>query len=570
MKTNKLFCLPFLMLVLGFIMTGSAMGQNNLALTAKVTTSYVSGWENLDAVNDDYQPSSSTDKGPGAYGNWKGTAFYDTWNWVEYTFDGKDQVDSMCVYWWTDGGGIQIPGEAFVEYLDCNTYVRAGDIGIIKDKYNSLALDTVTYKVRISMKSTAATGILELQAWGSAGEPTGLVPYMQINGQPQQQASRDTVNIGDTLVLSNGIIGLEGGTWSWTGPKGFVSSDSVTTIKGIELVQTGKYTARYITECGIAFEQDFVVLMHIADDQAYYWPKYTPTLDYDFKEEFPDLDMPTKDLDDCEAQVAGTQSSGWWTFKWGKNKRSVITEAAITPMLKRMNEEFAYFRDSMGWPPDKRAKNGYRSTIYLYGSGLCTDDADSNATGGWQSTINGYPMVLVSYYPVYCFDPACPNTDIDYQTGAMVHEGIHSVLADLPGCKDACWFQEGGNTWLQQEATSRRSGDYSSMGYLNGGTFVAPFMPVECYSGWLQDNSFGGPCAQGVNMYSGSKQICTWRNYLGGTQYGNAFPTLLGQVLGKGSIPWIWRYCEGRVLEGMADTLGDLQIRRLITEPSRH
>jgi hypothetical protein len=152
------------------------------------------------------------------------------------------------------------------------------------------------------------------------------------------------------------------------------------------------------------------------------------------------------------------------------------------------------------------------------------------------------------------------------QQGAMVHEGIHSILASLPGCKDAAWFHEGGNTWLQQEADSRRSGDYSSMGFLNAAAMIAPFMPVECYSGWLQDGSFGGPSAEGVNMYNDSTQICTWKNLLGGTQYGNLFPTFLGQTLGDGAVPWIWKYCTSRVLEGMASELGEAQIRRLICE----
>jgi hypothetical protein len=53
---------------------------------------------------------------------------------------------------------------------------------------------------------------------------------------------------------------------------------------------------------------------------------------------------------------------------------------------------------------------------------------------------------------------------------------------------------------------------------------------------------------------------------LGGTQYGNVFPVFLSQTLGDASIPWIWQYCTGRVLEGIADSLGDTQIRRLITE----
>lgn len=303
-----------------------------------------------------------------------------------------------------------------------------------------------------------------------------------------------------------------------------------------------------------------------AQGDPYAWPAYNPTISYNFKTDNPGLAMPTKDLDDCP-QVVGSQSSGWWTFRWGPSKNSLVTTAAITPLLARMNKDFAYFRDTMGWPPDKRAQNGYRSAIYLYGSGLCTDNAANTALGGWQSAIGAYPMVLLSYYPVYCFDPACKYNDKVTQQGGCVHEGIHSVLANLPGCKQAAWFQEGGNTWLQQQAAAMQTNDYSTMGFLNGTTFLAPFMPIECYSGWLQDGSFGGPSAEGVNMFSSSgAQICTWRNYLGGNQYGNGFPTFLGEWLGLGSVPWIWKNCPGRVLEGIAGGLGDAQTRRLITE----
>ncbi|MGD9212933.1 MAG: hypothetical protein PVI90_19265, partial [Desulfobacteraceae bacterium] len=101
---------------------------------------------------------------------------------------------------------------------------------------------------------------------------------------------------------------------------------------------------------------------------------------------------------------------------------------------------------------------------------------------------------------------------------------------------------------------------------LNAAAMIAPFMPIECYSGWLQDGSFGGPSAEGVDMYNGGTQTCTWKSLLGGTQYGNLFPTFLGQVLGDGAIPWIWKNCTSRVLEGMASTLGETQIRRLICE----
>lgn len=316
-------------------------------------------------------------------------------------------------------------------------------------------------------------------------------------------------------------------------------------------------------------DQNNQLAVAAAVGDAYSWPTYAPTLNYNFRSEYPSLTMPVNILNDCP-QVVGTQSSDWWTFRWGPNKNSKVTSAAITPMLARLNKDFAYFRDTMGWPPDLRAKKGYKSAVYLYGSGLCTDNAANTDLGGWQSAIyyNGtsWPMILASYYPVYAFDPANTASDAAYQQGAMVHEGIHAVLADLPGARNAAWFHEGGDVWLQQTADARRSNNFSSLGYLNGTDFIAPFMPIECYSGWLQDGSFGGPSAEGVNLFNGSQQICTWRTFLGGHQYSSTFPTFVGSVLGDGAVPWIWRYASNRILDGMASGLGDTQLRRLITE----
>ena len=306
--------------------------------------------------------------------------------------------------------------------------------------------------------------------------------------------------------------------------------------------------------------------------EAYTWPPYNPNINYRFTKGRQKFKPPTKVLDDCKG-VAGTVTSGWWCFRYGANKNDLVTAAAWKPMLDRMNKEFAYFRDVMGWPPDKRARNGYFSTIYLFGSGLSTDRAKNTAKGGWMGSVRykgeNWPMVLISYYPVYSFDPACKYADTAYQTGGVVHEGVHAILAGMPGCRKAGWFHEGGNNWLQCVASARRTGNYSSMGWLSAGAMLAPFMPIECYSGWLQDGSFGGPSAEGVNRYQKRKQLCTWRRLLGGTQYGESFALFMGEIVSPGSVAWIWQNCTGRVLEGLATAkggLGDAQTRRLITE----
>jgi len=253
-------------------------------------------------------------------------------------------------------------------------------------------------------------------------------------------------------------------------------------------------------------------------------------------------------------------------------------------MLARMNDEFAYFRDVMGWPPDRRARRGLRSAIYLYGSGMtCVGGGrDSMAMGGWQSSDGSDPVVLLSWVPVLAFHAPSFNAvgnlgSAAGQTGGVVHEGIHAVLASMldpsgreTGRNVPGWFHEGGNTWLQKQADAQRSGRFGTWAMLDGTQFIAPFMPIECYSGWLQDGSFGGPNAEGVNMRNAqNQQICTWRRWLGGTQYGNGFPSFMGEWLGLGSIPWIWvnsTNANDRVLGTIAKGLGEAQTRRLVYE----
>ncbi|WP_177189121.1 T9SS type A sorting domain-containing protein [Chitinophaga sp. YR573] len=455
--------------------------QTNIAPQAASTTSYVSPWETITALNDNFTPANSNDKSHGAYGNWNNP---NTTEWVQYDWSQTYKVTSLEVYWFNDGGGVLTPTTAYADYWNGTSWVRLGNIPLQTNAFNILSVASVSMsRIRVSMlNTTQSTGMLEWRVIGTTG--------------------------GGTVDTTTG----------------------------------GK---------------------------PYTWPAYSPTISYNFRDEFPSLPAPTVALNDCP-QVVGTQSSQWWAFRWGPNKNSLVTTAAITPLLARMNTDFAYFRDQMGWPPDLRAKKGYFSSVYLYGSGLCTDNAPNTELGGWQSSIyyNGvsWPMVLASYYPIYSYDPACTYSDREFQKGAMVHEGIHALLADLPGVKQSAWFQEGGNVWLQQTADARRSGNFNTMGDLNGTDFIAPFMPIECYSGWLQDGSFGGPSAEGVNMFNGNQQICTWRTYLGGHQYSSSFPTFLGNTLGDGAVPWIWRNAPGRVLEGIASGVGATQMRRLITE----
>lgn len=333
--------------------------------------------------------------------------------------------------------------------------------------------------------------------------------------------------------------------------------------------------------CGVREARVFGELGEYDPTIAYEWKNYSSNLDYNYKRDYPNgVPAPTKMLPENNGQV-GMVHKGWWAFAWGPKRSHYVTDEAIDNLLDRMNKDFGYFRDTLGWLPDKRARRGYYSTVYLYGSGLNSDPADSTDRGGWQGATwyNGetWPMVNLSYYPVACFDKDFTYdkyynssvTDQTAQQGACVHEGIHAVFADLEGCKNAAWFQESGNTSMQADAELSRTPNATptSMGFLSAANMIAPFIPIECYSGWLQDGTFGGPSAEGVNRYnSRGDKMCTWRNLLGGYQYGELFAHFLGVRFGTGSLPWIWRYCKNRVLDGIADSLGEEQTRRLVLE----
>jgi hypothetical protein len=81
------------------------------------------------------------------------------------------------------------------------------------------------------------------------------------------------------------------------------------------------------------------------------WPEYNPTIYYDFNDDYPDFVMPTRNLPYMPTAVAWTMQDGWWSFFAGRTANALVTQAAVAPLLTRLNEEFGYIRDVMGWPP---------------------------------------------------------------------------------------------------------------------------------------------------------------------------------------------------------------------------
>ncbi len=340
------------------------------------------------------------------------------------------------------------------------------------------------------------------------------------------------------------------------GPSGSGSQPSLPSSGGAES-SGGSNTGGGLSGTGASVGTGGETQEPLGECDPYPWPTYEPDINYDFRDEFADINP-----DDFEVYlgcspslVAGYKTSGWFAFIWGHDRNPTITDQQIDRVLEELNADLGYAREVMGWPPDKLPQEGYFSNVYLYGSGLCTDNASNTALGGWQSGINGYPMVLISFSPVVTGD-----------YGGITHEAIHAIMASMDGRK-AHWFNEGGNTWLQMNMEAERTGTYG-VGFLDGIPFLAPHQPIECYSGWLQDGTFGGPDAQGVNRNNaGGQQISTWRDYLGGSQYNSVFSHFLALYVSPGSNAWLWSNTNHiNVLETLADGLGEEQTRRAILE----
>jgi hypothetical protein len=555
-------CLMFAALMLLFNI--SAQSQDvNLALDANVTTSFVSAWEKLSAVNDGFTPTSSKDVTKGGYGNWDSK---NSFQWVQYEWPLYVIINETNLYWYDDGGGILVPTEAYLEYLKGTEWISIGEIPKTKNAWNDLKFNQVRCKtVRVRMKNTKqSTGILEWKVKGQF-EIDEESPSTPLN-VAVSDTTKYTLTIGwDTSTDNSEVTGYE---VFLNGELNHESAKAYTTIIGLDPETEYKVSVRAVDYSkNYSIMSDTLTIATKSLNSKFSWGNYpVENVTYEFSQDYPDFAPPTKILDDCP-QVVGEIEGDWFVFRWGPKRSSAVTNNAISIMVQSYDHEFGIFR-KMGWPPDRRARNGYKSGIYLYGSGLCTDSAPNTELGGWQGTIfydgSQWEMVLASFYPVRAFDPKYTGSDKQYQTEAMIHEGIHSIFAGLPGIKNAAWFHEGSNTYLQREALALQDGDYTRpLGDLTVINFIAPFMPVECYSGWLQDGSFGGPSAEGVDQGAG---ISSWRNITGGVQYSSAWGIFQHQRLGEKSIPWLWQNSPKRVLEGIGTGLGDANMRRLLSE----
>jgi hypothetical protein len=145
----------------------------NLALVATASTSFVSGHENITALNDGATPANSNDKSHGAYGNWPRTGTH----WVQYDWSQPISTDKMDVYWFDDHGGVRLPKACRLKYWDGSAFLpvsQADGLGLAENQFNRTTFPEITTtRLRLEFDSDggASTGLLEWRVYDSGKSP---------------------------------------------------------------------------------------------------------------------------------------------------------------------------------------------------------------------------------------------------------------------------------------------------------------------------------------------------------------------------------------------------------------
>jgi DUF1680 family protein len=168
-----LLCIAVIAIIAPWLGAQETPAAVNLALFAQPSTSFASGHESLDALNDGFEPRGARDHSHGAYGNWPSTGT----QWVQYEWPKPVKTNRVEVYWWQDGQGIHLPTACRLLYWDGNNFKpvsSAQGLGVSGGKYNTTTFDTVTtirLRLEFDGEGRNSTGIIEWKVFDAGGSP---------------------------------------------------------------------------------------------------------------------------------------------------------------------------------------------------------------------------------------------------------------------------------------------------------------------------------------------------------------------------------------------------------------
>ncbi len=196
--------------------------RGNLAIVARVSTSFVSSHESLEAVNDGHAPRRSRDAAQGGYGNWPRRGM----QWIEYEWPREVSIDGSAVYWYIDGRGLHAPASARLRYWDDDGWetVPGGEVGLEADRFNEVRFEelrTTRLRLEIEGAGEASTGVLEWRVFDSGNSPA--FPPIPTAGPDRTVVSGAATYLNGSVKGTGGRGAAPGISWQKASGPGEVS-----------------------------------------------------------------------------------------------------------------------------------------------------------------------------------------------------------------------------------------------------------------------------------------------------------------------------------------------------------
>jgi DUF1680 family protein len=234
------------LIVLGSLALALVARAENLAPLAQPSTSFVSGHETLEAINDGFEPKGINDHSHGCYGNWPKTGK----QWVQLEWRQPISTKQIEVYWWDDNRGVRLPVSCQLSYWDGKKYVPVRDaigLGVEGKKFNTTTFAEVTTpKLRLEMtaREKFSTGIIEWRVLDSGKSP---------KFPPRISAGPDRIVVLPGLAHLCGAVKGVGFATTWSkvaGPGEVAFADAHAPVTTATFTKPGAYTLQLTAKDG--------------------------------------------------------------------------------------------------------------------------------------------------------------------------------------------------------------------------------------------------------------------------------------------------------------------------------
>lgn len=220
------------------------LGEDVAPDAASVESDYTSSWENLNGINNpSFEPTSSNAGTGKGWGNWSQSVGSE--HYVGYTWDEAVTVGGADIYWYDDGGGLQVPSKLRMQYLDANGAWQDVNIttpfesSIAKNKYNRIEFDRVTttrLRLYVTVRSGAAgNGIYRFKVYSSVDVASLNEVFLAT-----KPGVMPTLPSNVTAVTSDGALISVPVTWE-TLAADMIATDGEVKLRGVNN-STGKMT----------------------------------------------------------------------------------------------------------------------------------------------------------------------------------------------------------------------------------------------------------------------------------------------------------------------------------------